>query len=260
MQLTTTTCSFLTVLSIFAAAFVQADDVSALGRIEPRDGIFQLAGPSEQAVVSELLVVEGEAVSAGQVLARLDTFDVRQAEVQRASVEIEYAGRRLSREQNLRQTSATSVARMEEAERDLEVWKAEKLAGEQRLERAQVKAPVDGTVLLIHAREGERIGVDGLLELGQTDAMYAVAEVYETDVNRVAIGQKARVTSVSLPKALTGSVERLGNLIGKNDILDLDPVARRDARVVEVFVRLDEPELVASLTNLQVTVFIESDR
>ncbi|MEO0436198.1 MAG: efflux RND transporter periplasmic adaptor subunit [Pseudomonadota bacterium] len=260
MLSSTITRFFLAALGSFAAAIAHADDVSALGRIEPRDGIFQLAGPSEQAVVSNLLVAEGEVVSAGQVLARLDTFELRQAEVQRAAIEIEYAMRRLSREQNLRQTSATSVARMEEAERDLEVWKAEKLAGQQRLERAQVKAPVDGTVLLIHAREGERIGTEGLLELGQTSAMYAVAEVYETDVSRVAIGQKARVTSVSLAEELTGSVERLGNLIGKNDILDLDPVARRDARVVEVFVRLDKPERVASLTNLQVTVFIESDR
>ena len=236
-----------------------AEDGSALGRIEPRNGIYKLAGPSDLAVVGELRVSEGDNVEAGQLLATLDTHALREAEVARAEIEIEYASRRLKREQNLRQTSATSVARMEESERDVEIWKAELLAAQQRLERAEVRAPVAGKVLLIHAREGERIGPDGLLELGQTDIMYAVAEVYETDVSRVSPGQRARVSSPSLPQELTGEVERLGFLIGKNDILDLDPVARRDARVVEVFVRLNDPALVEELTNLQVTVIIDSE-
>ncbi|MEM1145952.1 MAG: efflux RND transporter periplasmic adaptor subunit [Pseudomonadota bacterium] len=246
------------VLLALAAPGALAVDVSALGRIEPDKGVYQLAGPSELAVVDQLMVREGDRVSAGQVLARLDTFSLRSAEVERARIELKYAERRLGREKNLRQTSATSVARMEETERDVEIWRAELAAASQRLERSLVKAPVDGMVLLIHARSGERIGTDGLLELGAVDAMYAVAEVYETDIRRVATGQRARISSPSLDRELEGQVERLGYLIGRNDVLDLDPVARRDARVVEVFVRLDESEQVADLTNLQVTVIIET--
>ncbi|MEM6485958.1 MAG: efflux RND transporter periplasmic adaptor subunit [Pseudomonadota bacterium] len=249
-------CFFLLLVSTVPG--VLAEDVSALGRIEPDKGVYQLAGPSELAVVDQLMVREGERVKAGQVLARLDTFELRSAEVERAKIEIKYAKRRLGREANLRETSATSVARMEETERDVEVWKAELATASQRLERSLIKAPVDGKVLLIHARSGERIGNDGLLELGAVDAMYAVAEVYETDIRRVATGQRARISSPSLSQDLGGEVERLGYLIGKNDVLDLDPVARRDARVVEVFVRLDESERVADLTNLQVTVIIET--
>jgi HlyD family secretion protein len=44
--------------------------------------------------------------------------------------------------------------------------------------------------------------------------------------------------------------------IYKNDILDVDPAADADARVVEVRIRLDEPDLVAGLSNLQVDVEI----
>ena len=48
--------------------------VTALGRLEPRDGLVRLAGPSEPSVViAELLVDEGDRVEAGQVVARLDT-------------------------------------------------------------------------------------------------------------------------------------------------------------------------------------------
>ena len=42
----------------------------------------------------------------------------------------------------------------------------------------------------------------------------------------------------------------------ENDVLDLDPVARMDSRVVEVFILLDDPGIVAGLTNLQVDVEI----
>ncbi len=45
--------------------------------------------------------------------------------------------------------------------------------------------------------------------------------------------------------------------MAKNDVLDLDPVARMDSRVIEVFVLLDEPAVVADLTNLQVDVEFE---
>jgi HlyD family secretion protein len=55
---------------------------------------------------------------------------------------------------------------------------------------------------------------------------------------------------------VAGVVERIGKVIGKNDVLDLDPVARMDSRVVEVFILLDEPGRVADLTNLQVDVEI----
>ena len=77
-------------------------------------------------------------------------------------------------------------------------------------------------------------------------------EVYETDVARVAIGQRATVTSPALPEPLTGVVEWINLQIGKQDALGTDPAARKDARVVEVEIRLDDSTKAAALTNLQV--------
>ena len=45
-------------------------------------------------------------------------------------------------------------------------------------------------------------------------------------------------------------------MIAKNDILNVDPTANTDARVVEVKIRLDSSALAARLINLQVYVFI----
>ncbi len=51
-------------------------------------------------------------------------------------------------------------------------------------------------------------------------------------------------------------VERIGRKIGKMDVLRVDPVAKTDARVVEVEIRLDDACRVTALTNLQVEVAI----
>jgi HlyD family secretion protein len=86
--------------------------------------------------------------------------------------------------------------------------------------------------------------------------MYAIAEVYETDVARVEVGQRAEVFSPALPAPLGGTVEWIDLEVGKQDALGTDPAARKDARVVEVEVKLDDSALASGLTNLQVEVTI----
>ena len=241
-------------LLMTAATLVLARSVTSLGRIEPLNGVYQIAGPTDASVVSKLWVEEGQMVDQGDILATLDTYGLRNAEVKIAEVDLDLARKTLTRQSALRQTSATSEARLEEAERDVLVGEAELAAAQERLALAQVSAPVAGQVLLVHAREGERIGSSGLLELGQTQHMYVVAEVYETDIGLVSEGQAVTISSPALSGTLNGSVERIGSIIGKNDILDLDPVARTDSRVIEVFVLLEDSAAVATLTYLQVDV------
>jgi HlyD family secretion protein len=111
----------------------------------------------------------------------------------------------------------------------------------------------------VHTRDGERVGPDGILELGRTDDMYAVAEVYESDIQYVRLGQRATVASAAFGRPLHGSVARIGLKVGKMDALGTDPAARTDARVVEVEIRLDPEDAAAAaaLTNLQVEVELE---
>lgn len=127
---------------------------------------------------------------------------------------------------------------------------------EAALERTYVRAPTAGRVLQILKRPGELVDAGGVLELGRIGRMYAIAEVYETDVGRVHKGQKATVTSSALDAPLAGAVERVRLKVRKQDATGTDPAARKDARVVEVEVLLDHPEKVAALTNLQVEIVI----
>ena len=120
----------------------------------------------------------------------------------------------------------------------------------------KVAKHIDGRVLAVNAREGERVGPDGIVALGRTSEMYAVAEVYETEIGRVKLGQRAVITSPALPGPLAGTVDWITLRVGKLDALGTDPAARKDARVVEVEIRLDDGEQAAGLTNLQVEVAI----
>ncbi|RAM50000.1 MAG: HlyD family secretion protein [Hapalosiphonaceae cyanobacterium JJU2] len=129
------------------------------------------------------------------------------------------------------------------------------------LELSYVRSPRNGRILKIHTRSGEVVSNqgEGILKLGQTDQMYAVAEVYETDISKVRLGQRAIVTSDAFPGKLQGTVDQIGWEVGKKDVLSTDPAAATDVRVVEVKIGLDSAssQRVASLTNLQVTVEIE---
>src|SRR6476661_5333680 len=126
------------------------------------------------------------------------------------------------------------------------------------LDLAYIRAPRDAQVLKIHTHPGERVGNDGIVELGQTREMLAVAEIYESDVDKVRLGQTAKITSDALTGELRGTVEYIGLQVQRQNIVNTDPSANIDGRIVEVKVRLDaaSSQKVAGLTNLQVKVAI----
>ncbi|MFN6155300.1 MAG: efflux RND transporter periplasmic adaptor subunit [Dolichospermum sp.] len=126
-----------------------------------------------------------------------------------------------------------------------------------RLERTIIRAPQSGKILKILAHSGEAISNQGILEIGNTQQMYVVAEVYETDVSRVKVSQTAIIYSSAFSKNIIGIVEQVGLKVGKKDVLNTDPAAKIDARVVEVKIRLTDSKLVAGMTNLEVNVVIK---
>jgi HlyD family secretion protein len=232
--------------------------VTALGRLEPRDGIVRVAGSSRPSVViAKLLVKEGDGVTADQPIAVLDTELEDTARVARTKVELANAERELARVEPLVRQGIVSASERDNKQLRVDVARADLAGAQATLAHDTVRAPVAGKVIALHAQAGERVGPDGILELAQTDAMYAVAEVYETDIGRVKVGQRATMQSPALEPELTGVVERIGHKVGKLDAIDADPVARTDARVVEVHIRLDDSPRGASLSNLQVEVTIE---
>jgi HlyD family secretion protein len=146
-------------------------------------------------------------------------------------------------------SNAQSLVQMRSLASNLELADA-------RLARTIIRAPIDGLILKVQLHPGESVGQGPILRMGNTSRMFAVAEVYETDIGLIRVGQKARLRSVALPHDVTGVVATIGRTIHRTTVLDVDPAADTDSRIVEVRIRLDESEPVASLTNLQVRIDI----
>ncbi len=167
----------------------------------------------------------------------------------------------------LREAQATLVSIKEVRKVDVDVAKAELsqaqasvVKAEAELERSIIRAPIDATVLKIYVKNGELISSDGILQLGQTQTMSVKAEVYETDISHVKLGQSVEISSPSFSRKLQGEVVEIGLLIGKNKIFDEKPAFNTEARVVEVKIKLNSEDsaIVTQLSNLQVTVSINT--
>lgn len=132
------------------------------------------------------------------------------------------------------------------------------------LELTYLKSPITGQVLKINSYPGEKIDdTEGIMELGKTDQMMVIAEVYESDISKIKLGQNATIISQNktFDGEIQGQVYHIGKQIGKKDVLDADPAADVDARVVEVKIRLNPPssKKVSSLTYAQVLVKISTE-
>ena len=141
-------------------------------------------------------------------------------------------------------------------ESELAVAQAETARVRLDLESAVVRAPSDGKVMHLRAHAGEEIGPQGLVEMAKTGAMCVIAEVYETDLGRVRIGQKARITGELLPNPLEGTVAFIGGEVSRTEMASPDPAAFADSRVVNVRIQVTDSAAIAGLIHGKVTVAI----
>ncbi|MEM6255548.1 MAG: ABC exporter membrane fusion protein [Cyanobacteria bacterium P01_D01_bin.156] len=203
------------------------------------------------------------AVSASERDTRQLTYTTAQRQLQEANASlnrIEAAG-----QEQITQARAT-LDRIAEvrpvdvstAEAEVQSAIASVTEAQANLDQSYVRSPSDGQVLKIHTRAGETIGSDGIATLGQTQQMVVVADVYQDDISKVQPGQSVEVTTSVIDDVLLGTVQRIGLQVEQQEVINEDPAANIDAKVVEVHIQLDEDDskTVAGLTNLQVTATI----
>ncbi|AEI99993.1 ABC exporter membrane fusion protein, DevB family [Nitrosomonas sp. Is79A3] len=270
-------CVF-TSTSVFAETQCRLDTkqgIGALGRIEPRSRVIKVshnAGP-EGARVAQLFFQEADSVQAGEKLAVLSDHVKRKAEVQAAGTRIkvleaqravEQAALTFNKSEHLRHQSlepgAVSISLIdakrlayEQSLADLKRLSAEivRAQAEQKITEAEldntlITAPITGTIVKIFSRPGERIGDNGLLQIADLLQLDVVAEVYESELPQVKVGQSGCITASGFKRSYRAQVRELGFLVRKNDMNDTDPLADRDNRIIEVRLTL-EPEAVTDL-------------
>jgi HlyD family secretion protein len=129
------------------------------------------------------------------------------------------------------------------------------------IERTRVRAPADGTILNVWAKQGE-VAVTSpdvpLALFGDLGSLRVRTEVEERDVTKIRVGQKAVIKADAFgSQEFTGVVTSIAPALGAQRITSRGPRRPNDVEVLEVMVALDgQPPL---LTGMRVDVFFKTD-
>ncbi len=196
------------------------------------------------------------------LLAAQQTLQERQAElvqtIQTTTAEIQQEQAKLTELQEVR-PSDVSLAQTQLEKAQIAVTQKQAAVRD-----SEVRVPIAGQILKINTRIGEQVNTaQGIVELAQTDQMYALVEVPEIDISKIQIGQSATITSEynSFTGKLAGVVEQVGLQVGRKqsqEVTGINPASDKEARIVAVKVRITPADSakVAKLTNIQVRVSI----
>jgi len=228
--------------------------VAALGQLSPSGEIRQLAAPISQFGSSprivEILVNEGDFVKKGDILAIFENGEKLIADLERNENLINTINEEITLKKDQIQRYELALSKdvysfVEFSQRKDELLKLQKqkinLIGDQKnikidLFNSKLRSPIDGFILGINTRVGERPQNEGILDIGSSQKMEALIEVYESDIDRVFISQDVELSSENggFQKNLNGKVIRISPQVKQRKVLSTDPTGDADSRIIEV--------------------------
>ena len=237
--------------------------VAALGQLSPKGEIRKLAAPITQfgssPRLTKLFVKEGEFVSKGKILAEFENKKKLMADLEALSKlliandkEINLKKDQIKRYEKATENNAYAEVLLLQRKDELiklEKQKISNIAEKKNIEidllNSQLKSPIDGYILSINTRVGERPNNEGILEIGSNQNMQALIEVYESDINRVFLKQDVVLISENggFNNKLNGKVIRISPRVKQRMVLSTDPTGDADARIIEVQVELDKKSI-----------------
>tara|TARA_B100000678_G_scaffold29074_1_gene21597 strand:- start:665 stop:1576 length:912 start_codon:yes stop_codon:yes gene_type:complete len=237
--------------------------VAALGQLIPKGEVRKLASPVSQfgsfPRVQEILVKEGDYVNKGSILAIFENHKKLKANLFKKQKLIETNQKEISlkKDQINRYRSATKenaysiVLLLQKEDELLKLEKqritnnADKKSIEIDLYNSKLRSPIDGFILSINTRAGERSNSEGILEIGASQKMQALIEVYESDIDRVFLDQNVELISENggFEETLKGKVIRINPQVKQRKVLSTDPTGDADARIIKVLVGLDDESI-----------------
>jgi membrane fusion protein (multidrug efflux system) len=200
------------------------DAVRATGGIEAVEAV-ELR-PDEEGRITALLFREGQLVSQGTPLIRIDDAMLR-AQADRAEADRDLARQQLERVRRLHADNASSPADLERAEATARSAEAALALLQLQIERTTVRAPFSGVVGQRLVSTGDYVtSATPLLTLQTVHPQRAVIEVPERYANQLQQGQRVEFTVAAQPqRVFTAEVEFI------------DPVVQNDNRTILVKAR-----------------------
>ena len=257
-----------------------ARTVSALGRLTPEGGLIALSVPGgpggiSNDTVERWYVNEGDAIRKGQLLAQMSSYSQLKAAVEQAKANLDGSkillpflkigqtrGAVLFQEGAIsEQDLGKSIASVETRKANIQSAQAGIQIAKKQLEAAQIKSPIDGSLIRIYSSPGMKETSDGLAMIGRTNAMEVWAQVYQADINKLRLGQKAKIRAESggFNGSLQAKLKAIIANVSSKDLFSINNNNNVNARVVLVKLSLDpiDIEKVKRLSGLNVKVQFE---
>lgn len=131
------------------------------------------------------------------------------------------------------------------AKAQVEMARAQLADNEAVYAKTFLRAPFDGTILRKHHRTGESVTnssvtQDPIFTMGDVASLRVRVDVDETDVSRVADGQRVYVTAQAYPgQKFWGHVVRVAGQLGHKNLRTDEPKERVDTKILETLVQMD---------------------
>ena len=251
--------------------------ISAYGYLEPAGNTRLLGAPilSQDGGprIKRLFVEEGQSVNLSQKVAIFDTIDSLISQQETIKARIKYLKAQVillesetNRYKKLSTNGAIAASELESRQLNLLKLRSELELATKDLDQNKTEqnystlySPIDGSVIQIYRRPGERVGAEGVMRIGQIQIMEAVVQVNENDIRSVHIGQAVELSSQNggFARKLFGTVIRITPGVTSKKSLTLNPGADadNDNRSIDVRVRImpDDSDYVRNLTGVKIT-------
>lgn len=240
-------------LAVREATLMQTRASIEASRAEAQATLDQARASATEAAASLARTAE----LAARGVATTATLDAAQSRATEAAQAVARAEATLARFAALAIDAQPDVA---VANRNVDAAKAELARARMDLGRAEVRAPIAGTILDIHVTPGQRPPAQGIMEMGDTGQMMAEVEIWQDRISAVAPGQPVEIVADALGQTLSGKVDRIGLTVGRQGLISDDAAANSDARVIRILVALDAASSVvaARFTNLEAVARIDT--
>ncbi len=123
-----------------------------------------------------------------------------------------------------------------------------------RRDLSLIKAKTPGRILEVCMNEGEIVGPRPILRMADVSRMHVEAEVDETSIRRIRLGQAVTIERNRIFDDLAGKVVAIGGLVSPEGVQPLGMPMTSEQRIVKVRIELDDPSKVEDLVNMQVDV------
>jgi HlyD family secretion protein len=241
---------------VAAAAGAARGDVAAEGRVVTYPGAEVRVSAERGGRLVRLDVREGDPVRKGQLLAEIESDELRAAlveargRVSEAEAEVRLAELNRDRRRRLLAERIVSAHDADEADRDLDRARARMVAAqaeaaryEAQVRKSRIVAPLSGTVTARHVDAGETVEMgDAVVTVADLGRLRVDAEADEADAGALAVGSAASITADGYPgQAWKGRVEEVADSVTLRKLKPQDPSRPTDTRILAVKVAFDAP-------------------